>query len=134
MTEQEQQLPTQARAALERCLSQLRFARATELAQSNRFLEAQAELVRNGEDPCAPRELDLLARIATRQGRVSDAHRFWDLALQKDPRNPDYEECLQRLGDLPRIRLSFETVIECLVWAANAFGIATLLYALLSRQ
>ena len=43
-------------------------------------------------------------------------------------------ECLQRLGHLPRIRIPFDTVIECLVWAANAFGIATLLYVLLSRK
>jgi tetratricopeptide (TPR) repeat protein len=122
------------RAAVDACFDQFRFARAADLARSGRYLEAQGLLSTNGHHSDAPRDLDLLARIAVHQGRISDARRLWEAALQKDPQNPDYNECLQRLGDLPRIRLSFDTVIECLVWTAIAFGIAILLYVLLSRK
>jgi cytochrome c-type biogenesis protein CcmH/NrfG len=76
VNEQEQQLPTQAK----------------------RFPEAEAALMPNGELPDNPRELDLLARIAAQRDRLSDARRLWETALQKDPRNPEYEGCLQRLA------------------------------------
>jgi tetratricopeptide (TPR) repeat protein len=134
MSPEGEQWHHETRAALDECFNQIRFARAADLARSGRHPEAEGLLSTNGHLPEAARDLDLLARIAAHQGRRSDAHRLWEIALQKDPQNPDYNECLQRLGDLPRIRISFDTVIECLVWTANAFGIATLLYVLLSRQ
>jgi hypothetical protein len=49
VNEQDQQLPPQARAALDDCFARIRLARATELAQSKRFAEAEAVLSPNGE-------------------------------------------------------------------------------------
>jgi len=125
------QLPALARDELDRCLQQIRLARATELAQSQRFSEAEAILCPHGELPGGACELDLLARIAFHRCKLRQARRLWEAALQKDPQNPAFLECLDHL---PLIRLRFETVIECLVWAANIFGIAILLYVFLSRK
>lgn len=118
----------------DQCVDRLRLAQATELARSGNYLEAEALLAPSGHVPDSPRELDLLARIAAHQGRVTDARRFWELALQKDPHNREFEQCLNHLLHPPRITIKFETVIGCLVWAASVFGIATLLYAFLSRK
>jgi hypothetical protein len=125
------QLPEPAQEAIERCLRQLRLARATELAQSCRFAEAEAALLPNGSLPGGAVELDLLARIKFHDGKPRDARRLWELALQKDPNNPAYQECLD---SLPLIRIRFDTVLAYLIWTANIGGIVTLLYVLLSRK
>ena len=85
MNEQEQQLPAQARTALEKCFAQIRFARATELAQSRRFVEAEAILSPDGKLPESPRELDLLARIAIHDRRFGQAKQLWEQTLKNDP-------------------------------------------------
>ncbi len=121
-------------STIDECLDRIRYARAAELARTGNYLEAQALLAPNGHIPQSPRELDLLARIAAHEDRVSEARRLWEAALQHEPDNPDYHECLRRLRALPRIIIPFETILECLVWAANVFGIATLLYVFLSRR
>lgn len=134
MNQQEQELPTQARAALEKCLAQIRLARATELAQSKRFSAAEAALMPNGDLPDNPRDLDLLARIAAQQARLSDARRLWETALQKDPHNPEYEDCLQRLTELQDTTSRFDTLLAWLVCATILFSIGALLYAFFPRQ
>ena len=134
MNQQEQQLPAQTQTALEKCLAQIRLSRATELAQSKRFLEAEASLMPNGELPDNPRDLDLLARIAAQQGRLSDARRLWETALQKDPRNPEYEDCLQHLTELQDAASRFDTLLTWLVCATVIFSIGALLYAFFPRQ
>ena len=132
MNEQEQQLPTQAQAALEECFAQIRLARATELAQSKRFLEAEAVLMPNGELPKSPHELDLLARIAAQQGRFDEARRLWNTALQKEPENEIYKQCLARLTPARRIsRLiarSLDRLLPVLVWATIALSIGALVF------
>src|SRR6266404_2590200 len=56
--------PKSAKAdSLVRFGEELLLARATELAQSGRLLEAEA-LLTNGRNPESPKEMDLLARIA----------------------------------------------------------------------
>ena len=134
MNQQEQELPTQARAALEKCFAQIRLARATELAQSKRFPEAEAALMPNGDPPDNPRDLDLLARIAAQQARLSDARRLWETALQKDPHNPEYGDCLQRLTELQDATSRFDTLLAWLVCATILFSIGALLYAFFPRQ
>ena len=74
MSEIPQLLPTETRTALQNCFAHIRLARATELVQSGRLLEAEAVLVQNGELPHNASELDLLARIAARQGRFWQMH------------------------------------------------------------
>ena len=133
MNEQEQQLPTEARTALQNCFAQIRLARATELAQSGWLLEAEAVLVQNGELPQNARELDLLARIAARQGRFDEARRRWNAAIQIEPGNEVYRQCVECLTPAKRIvRLIAhyqDTLLNLLVWGTIAFGIWVLFFA-----
>jgi tetratricopeptide (TPR) repeat protein len=132
MNEYEQRLPTEAQFALERCFTQIRLARATELAQSGRYLEAEAVLVRNGGLPDNPHELDLLARIAARQGRFDEARQYWNAALLKEPGNEIYRECMEHLTLARRISLlvanSQDILLSILGWATIAFGIGALIF------
>ncbi len=132
MNEYEQQLPTEARTALQNCFAQIRLARVTELAQSGRLLEAEALLAHNGELPHNASELDLLARIAARQGRFDEARRRWNAAMQIEPANEIYRQCLENLTPARRIvRLlvnSQDTLLNLLVWTTVAFAVAALIY------
>lgn len=133
MNEYEQQLPTEARTALENCFAQIRLARATELAQSGRLLEAEAVLVQNGELPHNAGELDLMARIAARQGRFNEARRRWNAAIQIEPGNEIYRQCLERLTPARRIvRIivsSQDTLLNVLVWTTIVFAVTAMIYA-----
>jgi len=60
-----------ARATLDAYFVKIRLARATELALSKRFAEAEAVLSPNGELTDNPSELDLLARIAAQQEQLA---------------------------------------------------------------
>jgi Flp pilus assembly protein TadD len=130
--EHEQQLPTEAQAALERCFAQIRFARATELARSGRLLEAEAALVHKGELPRTARELDLLARIAARQGRFDEARRRWNAALQIEPSNETYRQCMENLTPARRIVRwivnAQDALLNILVWITIAAAVAALIY------
>jgi hypothetical protein len=134
MTTAREEWRSATRATLAEYVDQVRFARAVQLAHSDRYLEAEGVLCPNGHLPEAPRELDLLARIAVRQGRNSQARRLWEAALARDPQNPAYQECIDRLGELPRFRISFDTALACVVWITSILGIATLLYVFLLRK
>jgi tetratricopeptide (TPR) repeat protein len=129
VNEQEQQLPTQARTALEKCFAQIRLARATELAQSKRFLEAEAVLMLNGELPDNPRELDLLARMAAQQEQFGKARRLWEAALQKSPADEEYVHCLEQVRNMERTTALTDRALNYLVWFVVLFGIAAIVYA-----
>ena len=125
-------MPSEMRNALHNCFAQIRLARATELAQLGRLREVEAVLVPNGEFPHNARELDLLARVAARQGRFDEARRRWNAALQIEPGNNDYRQCIEHLTPARRIvRLianSHETLLNVLVWMTIAFAAAALIY------
>jgi len=132
VNENEQQLPTETQTALQNCFAQIRLARATELAQSGRLLEAEAVLARNAELSHNASELDLLARIAARQGRFEEARRRWNAAIQIGPGNEIYRQCLENLTPARRIvRLIVnlqDTLLNLLVWTTIAFAVAVLVY------
>ena len=132
MTPEEEKCVQHARAALQICFAQIRLARATELAQSGRLLEAEAVLAQNGELPRNASELDLLARIAARQGRFDEARRRWNAAIQIEPGNEIYRQCVEHLTPAKRIaRLianSQDTLLNLLVWTTIAFAVAVLVY------
>ena len=132
MNEIPQLLPTETRTALQNCFAQIRLARATELVQSGRLLEAEAVLVQNGELPHNASELDLLARIAARQGRFDEARQLWGAAIRIEPGNEIYRQCLEHLTPARRIvRLivnSQDTLLNLLVWTTIAFAVAALVY------
>ena len=97
MQEQEERA-RQVQSTLKEYFQQMRFASATELARSRRFLEAEALLVRHGRLPESSCELDLLARIAAQQGHFEKARRCWKAALQHEPANLTYEIDITAVG------------------------------------
>ena len=132
MNEIPQLLPTETRTVLQNCFAKIRLARATELAQSGRLLEAEAVLAQNGELPHHAGELDLLARIVARQGRFDEARRRWNAAIQIDPGNEIYRQCLEDLTPARRIVQlivnSQDRLLNLLVWTTTAFAVAVLVY------
>ena len=128
MNEQDNQLSAQTRVALEKCLAQIRLVRATELAQSRLFLEAERLMTPDGKLPDDPHELDLLARIAAKQKQFAKARRLWEAALQKSPENEDYSECLERVRKWEHASGLFDSVLIYVVWFVVIFSIAAIVY------
>jgi Tetratricopeptide repeat len=93
-------------------------------------VEAEAVLVRDYKLPDDAGELDLLARIAARQGRFDEARRHWSAAIEKEPGNEIYRHCVEYLTPARRtIRLianSQDTFLLILAWATVAFGMGVL--------
>lgn len=56
---------------------EIRLARASELALAGRLLEAETLLVSRDRFPDTWGELDLLARIRVREGKLADALKLW---------------------------------------------------------
>jgi predicted nucleic acid-binding Zn ribbon protein len=78
----------------------LRLARATELAASNRLLEAESLLWRKDAAEASVSELDLLARIQTKKGCFVEARRCWERAISLDEgKRAKFEECLRSLEE-----------------------------------
>jgi hypothetical protein len=128
VNEQEHQLPPQARAALDDCFARIRLARATELAQSKRFAEAEAVLSSNGELTDNPSELDLLARIAAQQEQFGKAWRLWEAALHASPADTEYSQCLERARKWENTSGILDKVLNYVVWAVVLFSIAAIVY------
>lgn len=98
MSDSQQSLSAQStRNVLQQVFGEIRLARATELAQSERFAEAEAVLREGGYEPESAGELDLLARMAALQGNFDKARGLWNRALQLDPQNSNFQSCLRSL-------------------------------------
>jgi len=132
MNNQEQTLRAEARSVIERFFDDIRIARATELAQLDKFAEAEAALMNNGALPASARELDLLARIAARQARFEQARRLWNKALQLEPGNPLYRQCIASLTPTRRlarrIALHEGKLLNIVVFIIAIFAIAVLFF------
>jgi hypothetical protein len=113
---------------LETCFAKIRLARATELAQSRRFLEAESLLAPNGELPGDPRELDLLARIAAKQEQFGKARQLWEIALQKSPANEEYSQCLELAKKWERLSSLLDKMVNYGVWLVVILTIAVMVY------
>lgn len=74
----------------------MKLARACELAQDGRLLEAEGILCQGKGLPQSVDELDLLARIHVRQGRYEDARRRWRDAAKLDGSH-SHDECIDVL-------------------------------------
>ena len=129
MNEQEQQLSEQARATLDAYFVKIRLARATELALSKRFAEAEAVLSPNGELTDNPSELDLLARIAAQQEHFGKARRLWEAALHASPAEVEYSQCLERARKWEQTSGILDRVLNYVVWVVVLFSIAAIVYA-----
>lgn len=98
MSFSQQSLSAQStRNALQQVFGEIRLARATELAHSERFVEAEAVLREGGYEPETAGEFDLMARMAAQQGNFDKARRFWNRALQLEPQNAKFQLCLRSL-------------------------------------
>lgn len=132
MNDQEQSLRAQARNVIEKFFDDIRFARATELAQLDKFAEAEAVLMNNGALPENARELDLLARIAARQARFEQARELWNKALQLEPANPLYQQSIASLTPARRfgriIALHESKLLNALVFTIAIFAVAALFF------
>ena len=133
----------QSKMQLDQCIEKIRFARAADLARSGKYLEAEAVLAPNGVMPESPRDLDLLARVATLQNQFSRAEKFWEAASRKSPGNQDYIEyleCLRHLDpntDFSKIEKEpdlFETILCYVVGIVSLLGFATIIWAFWPRK
>jgi hypothetical protein len=135
MSETEETSPSEAVAALNDYFAKVRLARATELAQSGHLDEAEAALVDENKLPSNATELDLLARIAARQGRFDEARHRWKSALQIEPGNETYRLCIESLTPAKRIvwqiANSWYANLNGIVWATIVLALATLVYVFL---
>lgn len=73
------------------CRRIVRFARAVDLANSKRYLEAEALLVASGRERLTLDEIDLCARIAIQTGRYERARHLWLQAFKEVPEIKDFE-------------------------------------------
>lgn len=132
MNTQEQSLRAEARSVIEKFFDDIRLARATELAQLDKFAEAEAVLMNNGVLPDNARELDLLARIAARQARFEQARQLWMKALQLEPTNPLYKRSIDSLTPARRfgriIALHEARLLNVLVFTIALFAVAVLFF------
>jgi hypothetical protein len=110
----------------------LRLARAAELALCNRMLEAEALLCPEGFTNANALELDLLARIHTRNNCFVEARRCWDRAISVDQGNrAKFEECVRLLDDycvhfMRRRKIEWWFTLALLI-SSLAIGLWTLL-------
>ena len=100
-------------------VQQISLVRATELARTGRYRDAEHLLVamlNKVHPPVAA--LDLAARIHAQQGHWEDARALWDQALQADPDNPTYMaalHCVERSIIGPPMQRLF---IRLVAWLA----------------
>src|ERR1017187_10361348 len=75
----------------------MRLARASELALSGRLLEAETLLVSTARFPNTWEELDLLARIRVREGKLADALILWRRGAKIATYSSRAHECIASL-------------------------------------
>lgn len=90
--------------AAQALLSQLTFARATELARAGHYREAETVLSAcgGGEAASDAQALDLLARMRAQEGRLAEAEKLWTRARQLAPDNAAYHDALRRIASTQR--------------------------------
>ena len=76
---------------------------ATSLSREGKYTEAESMITSFTSGAKAlPAALDLLARIRSQQGRLSDAEALWKHALQLDPDNQDFMAGLMRIARIQK--------------------------------
>src|SRR5690606_15200121 len=76
---------------------------ATSLSREGKYTEAESTITSFTTGAKAlPAALDLLARIRSQQGRLSDAEALWKHALQLDPDNQDFMAGLMRIARIQK--------------------------------
>lgn len=113
----------------------LRLARATDLAKSGRFLEAEA-LLRSARGIVeGGKELDLLARIAVHRWRFREARLLWEAAARSEPENAEYRRCLDEIrARESKLRRSAKFALVTVLTLAFAALLSVGTFALVRRH
>lgn len=89
---------SEADTVLQSLLNQLTVARATDLARSGHYTEAESILLEAREEvDTIPSALDLKARIRAQQGNLPEAEKLWIRANRLDPSNIAFLDSLNRI-------------------------------------
>lgn len=110
-------------AAVERFERRLRVARASDLAISGRSLEAAALLESEGRVPTSWAELDLLARIRVREGKLADAFKLWTQGAALDPQERRARICLASLERFAAAKFRRERQVYLLLWLSWSLAV-----------
>jgi flagellar motor protein MotB len=107
-------------------LAQMAISQATELARAGRYDEAGAILkgLRQINGPAAVTVLDLQARIAAQQGRLTEAERFWIQVAQLDPLHDGARRGLARIARMNRAQ---PRRLDLALFSLLGIGVAVLL-------
>lgn len=68
---------------------------AASMAREGEFRTAENLLLAVPPEAATPRVFDLMARICAQQSRYMDAEAQWTQAIQRDPDNVEYQQCLR---------------------------------------
>lgn len=103
----------------------LRVARAAELALAGKLLQAESLLSPNGCLPSNSHELDMLARIHVRQGRLIDALKRWREASRLTNKRSFQAEIASLLNyaDLTIQRKTRTLLAITLIWGTAVFSL-----------
>ena len=103
MTQRSESVRTLSASDAPRVLDTVFQSRATDLARSGALAEAEGVLRPVLQGPDVPVEaLDLEARICAQQGRLADAVRWWQMALERDPQHEGARAGLRRANTIFR--------------------------------
>jgi hypothetical protein len=115
--------------AIDRFDRKIQLARASELALSGRLLEAEALLVLKERLPNTWEELDLLARVRVREGKLADAFRLWGRGATIPTHSSRAHACIASLQNYAAAKFKRDRQMFIALWAlwsTAVFGVVTL--------
>jgi hypothetical protein len=105
------------------------LARASELALSGRLLEAETLLLSKERFPNTWEELDLLARIRVRQGKLADALRLWGRGATIPTHSSRAHACIASLQNYAAAKFKRDRqmfIVLWALWSTAVFGVVAL--------
>lgn len=107
----------------------MRLARASELALSGRLLEAETLLMSKERLPDTWEELDLLARIRVREGKLADALKLWGLGATIPTHSSRAHACIASLQNYAAAKFKRDRqmfIVLWALWSTGVFGVVAL--------
>ncbi len=108
----------------------IRLARASELALSDRLLEAESLLVSEERTPSSWEDLDLLARIRIREGRYRDALELWRTGATIPKHMSRAHRCIASLQNYAEIKFRRQQqifVVLLALWSAAVISVVVII-------
>ena len=112
--------------AIDRFDRKIQLARASELALSVRLLEAEALLISKEQFPDTWEELDLLARIRVRQGKLADALKLWGRGATIPTHSSRAHACIASLQNYAAAKFKRDRqmfIVLWALWSTAVFGV-----------